>query len=133
MPWDVNVPTDNESAATILIVDDEPSVRQIISRWLAAVHRPSAQAENADAAWQYLQQHDVHVVTLDISMPGRSGADLLPQIKQHYPDTEVIMLTAHDDTSLVINTLTQGAFGYLIKPMLPEGNRSRPGFVCSEN
>ena len=42
------------------------------------------------------------MVTLDVSMPGRSGADLLPAIKRHYPDTQVIMLTAHDETALAI-------------------------------
>ena len=45
------------------------------------------------------------------------GADLLPQIKQQYPDTEVIMLTAHDETKLAIQMLTQGAFGFLVKPV----------------
>ena len=60
------------------------------------------------------------LVTLDISMPGRSGADLLPQIKGSFPDTEVIMLTALGETRLAIEMLTQGAYGYLIKPAEPE-------------
>ena len=71
MPDKVNLPMDNASAAAILVVDDEAYVRQVISRWLTEVGLPSAQAESADAAWAYLQQHDVHIVTLDVSMPGR--------------------------------------------------------------
>ncbi len=49
-----------------------------------------------------MQQNDVQLVTLDISMPGRSGADLLPEIKRQFPDTEVIMLTALGETNLAI-------------------------------
>lgn len=109
--------TDNASAATILVVDDEPYVRTIISRWLTEAGYCCAQAENADAAWKHLQQHDVQLVTLDISMPGRSGADLLPEIKQQCPDTEVIMLTALGETNLAIEMFTRGAYGYLIKPV----------------
>ncbi len=117
MPSGVIAPAGQASAAAILVVDDEPYVRKVIARWLTEAGLPSAQADNAEAAWGYLQQHDVPVVTLDVSMPGRSGADLLPQIKQQYPDTEVIMLTAHDETKLAIQMLTQGAFGFLVKPV----------------
>ena len=120
MSSEMSKATDNASAATILVVDDEPYMRTIISRWLTEAGYRCAQAENADAAWKHLQQHDIHIVTLDISMPGRSGADLLPQIKQHYPDTEVIMLTALGEANLAISMLTHGAYGYLIKPVEPE-------------
>jgi putative two-component system response regulator len=109
--------TGNASAAAILVVDDESYVRTIISRWLTEAGYCCAQAENADAALKHLQQHDVQLVTLDIAMPGRSGADLLPEIKQRYPDTEVIMLTALGETNLAIQMFTRGAYSYLIKPV----------------
>ena len=59
----------------------------------------------------------MQLVTLDISMPGRSGADLLPEIKRRFPDTEVIMLTALGETKLAIEMFARGAYGYLIKPV----------------
>ncbi len=117
VPGGATAPTENAAAAAVLVVDDEPYVRKVIGRWLTEAGLSWAQAENAEAAWAYLQQHDVQVVTLDVSMPGRSGAELLPQIKQHSPDTQVIMLTAHDETALAIRMLTQGAFGFLVKPV----------------
>jgi putative two-component system response regulator len=109
--------TENASAATILIVDDEPYVRTVISRWLTKIGFCCVQAENADVALKQLQQYDVQLVTLDISMPGRSGADLLPEIKQRCPDTEVIMLTALGETNLAVEMFERGAYGYLIKPV----------------
>ncbi len=117
MPGGATATTDSAPAAAVLVVDDEPYVRKVIGRWLTEAGFSWAQAENAEAAWGYLQQHEVSVVTLDVSMPGRSGADLLPRIKQRSPDTQVIMLTAHDETGLAIRMLTQGAFGYLVKPV----------------
>jgi DNA-binding NtrC family response regulator len=109
--------TDRASDATVLVVDDEPYVRKVILRWLTEMGYLSAQAENADVALEYLREHDVQVVTLDISMPRRSGAELLPEIKRRWPDTEVVMLTALDETGLVTKMLAQGACGYLIKPV----------------
>ena len=106
--------------ANILVVDDEQYMRAIISRWLSEAGYTCAEAAGADAAWDYLQQHDVQLVTLDVSMPGRSGADLLPQIKERFPDTEVLMLTALGQAELAIQMLTNGAYGYLIKPVEPE-------------
>jgi putative two-component system response regulator len=107
-------------AARILVVDDEPHLRTIISRWLTEAGYSCAQAGDADAAWEYLERLGAELVTLDISMPGRSGADLLEQIKLRSPDTEVIMLTALGHTHLAVETLTRGAYGYLIKPVEPE-------------
>ena len=66
--------------ATVLVIDDESSVRDLITRWLTADGHACAQAATAQAAWEYLQAHEVHLVTLDIRMPGDSGIDLLHQI-----------------------------------------------------
>ena len=56
-------------------------------------------------------------MTLDIRLPGRSGADLLPDVKAAFPDTAVIMLTGNDETRTAVATLAQGASGYLLKPV----------------
>ena len=71
----------------------------------------------AAAAWAHLQEHPVDLATLDITMPGGSGLDLLDQIRQTLPDTAAIMLTAEGDTAKAIRALTAGAYGYLIKPV----------------
>jgi putative two-component system response regulator len=117
---ELNKSVNEASAAKILVVDDEPYMQTVLSRWLTEAGYLCDCAGNADAALEYLQQHEVHVMTLDISMPRRSGADLLPQIKRQFPETEVIMLSALGETQLAIDTLTNGAYGYLIKPVESE-------------
>ena len=87
-----------------------------MSRWLAQEHCQAAHAASAPAAWEYLQGHEVHLVVLDVTMPGGLGTDLLRQITASFPDTAVIMMTGSDDTQLAIEALTHGACAYLLKP-----------------
>jgi putative two-component system response regulator len=99
------------------VVDDERIVRDLLSRWLRDEGYLCMTASSAAAAWTHLQQYAVDVVTLDITMPGGSGLDLLDQIRQSLPDIAVIMLTAEGDTAKAIRALSAGAHGYLIKPV----------------
>ena len=101
----------------LLVVDDEPVVRDLLSRWLRDAGYSCTTASSAAAAWAHLQEHHVDLATLDITMPGGSGLDLLDQIRKSQPDTAAIMLTAEGDTAKAIRALTAGAYGYLIKPI----------------
>ena len=103
--------------AQLLIVDDEPLVRDLLSRWLRDEGYACATAESSASAWNYLHAHPVDLLTLDITMPGGSGLDLLERIKQELPDTAVLMLSALGDAANAIRALTAGACGYLIKPV----------------
>ena len=106
-----------KSSLQLLVVDDEPFVRDLLARWLRGAGYSCATADSPAAALAHLQEHCVDMVTLDISMPGGSGLDLLDKIKQSRPDTAAIMLTAEGDTPKAIRALTAGAYGYLIKPV----------------
>ena len=117
MPNDSNNRLIEHAPARVLVVDDESSVRDLVARWLTGEGHACAQAANADAAWEYLQENDVHLVTLDLRMPGRSGILLLHEIKETYPDTAVIVMTAVGETNTAIDMLTHGAWAYLIKPV----------------
>jgi putative two-component system response regulator len=109
--------------ATILVVDDECSVREVVARLLAADGYRPAQAASAQAAWQCLHVHPVHLITLDVRMPGVSGIELLPQIAEEFPDTPVIMMTGVEETHTAIEALTHGACAYLAKPVTREALR----------
>lgn len=100
----------------ILIVDDEPYIREILSRWLVDEGYECEQASNADAALEVLGRGDLELMISDIRMPGRSGLELLDDARARFPDLAVIMLTAVDDRQTAIQTLEAGAFGYVIKP-----------------
>jgi putative two-component system response regulator len=101
----------------LLIVDDQQPIRESLVGWLTRAGYCCAQAESAEAAWRFFQSNEVALVTCDLHMPGRSGFDLLLQIRQHFPDTAVLMVTGSVDTKTAIQTLTSGAFGYIVKPV----------------
>ncbi len=100
----------------ILIVDDEEIIRKLLHQKLSSEGYHCAEASTADQALDKLRSNAVELVLLDIKMPGKSGVELLPEIKASYPDTAVIMATAISDTSTAIQCMKQGAYDYLTKP-----------------
>lgn len=107
-------------AASILVVDDNPTDRGSIVRCLNQAGYSCLEVDCAEDAWELLGRLTFPLVTLDVSLPGRTGIDLLPEIKAAYEDTEVLMITAHELAKSAITALTLGASGYLIKPIVTE-------------
>lgn len=100
----------------ILIVDDEPAARKLITRILS---KEGYQCEEADSAAQVLDRlrsNKTELVILDIRMPGKSGIELLPEIKASHPDTAVIMVTAVVETPSAVQCMKLGAEDYICKP-----------------
>lgn len=102
--------------ARILVVDDEPGIGELLSRWLANEGYGCAVAENGEMAVTLLEKDRFDLVVSDIMMPGMSGMDLLTVIKSLFADVAVIMVTAVDDRKTAIMALDLGAYGYVIKP-----------------
>lgn len=106
----------SEKQATILIVDDEEMVRRLLHQKLSSEGYRCEEAGGADQALDELRSNAVELVILDIKMPGKSGTELLPEIKASYPDTAVIMATAITDTRTAIQCMKEGAYDYITKP-----------------
>lgn len=104
-------------AENILIVDDEPNIRTILSRHLTRKGYPCTTAEGSQHALDVLGKTPHALVITDIRMPGRDGVWLLQALKANWPDTAVVMITALDDSQIAINSLKEGAYDYLIKPL----------------
>ncbi len=104
----------------ILIVDDEPRVREVIRRILTRAGFSCSVAASSDEAWGCLQLGNVDLVTLDVDMPGLSGLELLEKIHEQFSDVSVIMLTAIGGADTAIRALNHGACGFLTKPVQQE-------------
>jgi DNA-binding NarL/FixJ family response regulator len=101
----------------ILIVDDHPVVRQGLRRALeAADDRPAcAEAGDAEGCLERLQAEAFDVVVLDVSLPGRSGVELLKQIHRQWPKLPVLILTMYPEEQYAVRVLKAGAAGFLNK------------------
>ena len=110
---------------TVLIVDDEAVIRKLLRQKLSKEGYGCQEADTAEEALNRLGASPIDLVILDIMMPGKSGIEVLPEIKASYPDTVVIMATAVNDINVAIQCLNQGADDYLCKPFnLEEVNLS---------
>ncbi|HEV7999397.1 MAG TPA: HD domain-containing phosphohydrolase [Planctomycetaceae bacterium] len=104
------------SQATILIVDDEAPIRNLLATWLTGRKYRCVRADSAATARRCLETESIDLITADINMPGGSGIDLLRHVMASQPDLPVLMLTGNRDTESAISALNAGAFGYLLKP-----------------
>lgn len=105
-----------DNPAEILIVDDEPIIREILTRKLRDSGYSPIPAENAFEALNTMRDHPCPLVLSDIMMPGMDGIALLKALRTAYPDTAVVMITAVSNVSIAIEALREGAYDYLIKP-----------------
>src|ERR1700690_882933 len=99
----------------ILIVDDEPQLRQLLKTILEPDFN-IAEAENGAALQKCLLQDPADVILLDLKLPDANGLDLLPIIKKAWPDTEVIVLTGEATFEAAVQATKRGAFHFINKP-----------------
>lgn len=102
---------------TILIVDDEKDVCEMLERYLKSKGYETNSANDGREALEKVKTFKPQVVLLDIRMPNMSGIECLKNIKRDYPDTEVIMATAIKDMEPAISCMKEGAYGYQTKPI----------------
>ena len=107
----------NETSDKILIVDDEPSIRTVLSRWPEKEGYECRMAADVDEACTILEEESFSLIILDLMMPGQSGEVLLRTVTEQYPDIAVVMATGIDSRDTVLELLRLGAFGYVIKPL----------------
>jgi putative two-component system response regulator len=106
----------NTTHGKIMVVDDEASVRKGINRALTFAGYECMEVEDPLTALDQLRGGGPDLVILDVMMPGKSGCELLPEIKSLYPQVAVIMSTAVVDPKVIIECIRSGAQDYIIKP-----------------
>ena len=105
----------------VFIADDHAIVREGLKQILAETRDiiVAGEAENGLEAVKLFRKSDCQVMLLDMSMPDRSGIDVLKQIKKEKPDLAVLMLSMHREDQYAIRSLKAGASGYLTKQSAP--------------
>ncbi len=101
---------------SILVVDDEPHVVDILAKHLRIEGYAASTAENAREALEKIRQEEYSLLLSDIRMPGMSGLELLKEARAIAPDMAVVMVTAVLDREAAVEALKSGAYDYLVKP-----------------
>jgi len=100
---------------TILIVDDEPDLREVLEEYFVGAGYTALIAESAAKARTVAAQNSVDVALLDIAMPELNGVEATQQMHDAYPSTQVLILSMHSTTEHIFRALQAGARGYLLK------------------
>ena len=104
----------------ILIVDDDALPRAIMGDALRSRRYGIFEAVDAVEAEAVLRREDITVVLLDVVLPGQSGIEFLPRVREISPSTLTVLVTAHPSIEVAIQALRLGAFDFLKKPFEPE-------------
>ncbi len=99
----------------VLIIDDEEKLRSLLARIISLEGFEVFQAGDCKGALKKLEHNDIDVVLCDVKLPDGNGVDLSKQIKEKYPITETILLTAYGNIPDGVQAIKNGAFDYITK------------------
>jgi DNA-binding NtrC family response regulator len=101
----------------LLIIDDEPAIRQVVAAHLRKAGYSVEQAVDGESAMERLSRGDIDIALCDIKLPGLSGIDVLREARAANIDTAFIMMTAFASVDTAIEAIKAGASDYMIKPL----------------
>jgi two-component system, NtrC family, response regulator AtoC len=107
----------NQVEQSILVVDDESAMRLLLTTILEEEGYQVTPAQNGKEAWELLQKRKFDLVLSDYRMPHMDGMELLRQIREHNPETPLVMLTAYGTVEDAVQAMKMGAADYLNKPL----------------
>lgn len=100
----------------ILVVDDEPQICELLTRWLTVLDHRVKGVLSATSALEAMLAEPADILFCDVKMPGRSGLWLVERVRARWPDTAVIMASGVDDLQTVEKSRALGAVDYITKP-----------------
>ena len=101
----------------VLIVDNDSEFRRSLRKILQKAGYTVNSASSASQASQTLSKHAYPLILLDLNMPGKSGLELLHEVKEKSPESKVIMITADGSVDNYSEAMNDGAFAFLLKPI----------------
>ena len=105
------------SAPSLLLVDDDAPLRERLARALRERGYEVRTAGSTDEALVLAREESPELAVIDLRMPGRSGLELLKELRQHDPGTQVLVLTGYGSIGTAVEATKLGAVGYLQKPV----------------
>ncbi len=106
--------------ANVLIVDDEPLVRQTLSEWMRRMNFHVFEAEGGRQAMERIRRDEPDIVISDVVMPGMDGIQLLKEARAIKADVSFLMISGYPSHSTAVDLMNHGASDYLPKPFTPE-------------
>ncbi len=113
-----------ETTPKIIVVDDEKSICSNVEKILKKNHYEIVYATTADEALEKMAVESFSLLISDIVMPGKNGLELLKLVKQQWPLTKAVMMTAYASTDTAVKAIRMGALDYIPKPFTPDELRS---------
>ncbi len=111
----------NEMTSRLLVVEDDPSLREALQDTLSLADYESIAAPNVETALELLAKHnDIAMIVSDVNMGKLSGHDLLRQVKTDYAHIPVLLITAYASIRDSVDAIRNGAIDYLVKPFEPK-------------
>ena len=105
---------------SVLIVDDEPIMRESLRDWLSTSGYDVNVAADGEQALRMLKKHDYGVAVIDLRLPGKNGINVLKTARKRNPALKGIIITAYPSIETTTKALRQGAIDYITKPFEPE-------------
>ena len=105
-----------QSSGPVLVVDDDPAVGKVLGALLTQAEIENRFVSSAAQALQALQERPFDVLVTDLRMPGMDGLELLRRVNAAWPETAVVMLTAHGTVPMAVEAMKAGAADFVLKP-----------------
>jgi DNA-binding NtrC family response regulator len=105
---------------SILVVDDDPDIREVLADRLESLGYRVVTAANGMEGLEALERENPRLVLLDIEMPGMNGLEMLGEIRKREQDTPVIMITAYGTIERAVEAMKEGAYDFIPKPFEPD-------------
>jgi DNA-binding NtrC family response regulator len=106
--------------ATVLILDDEPVIREVLGAVLAKAGHVTREAATAAEGLQRLEKEPIDLLLLDLMLPDRPGLEVLVDVRARHPEIPVVVVTAYSSVESAIAAMREGAFHYIPKPFRNE-------------
>jgi len=103
--------------ARVLLIDDNDVTRSLLRGMLRGEdYEVVGEARNAEQGLEMAQRVEPDIICLDIEMPGKSGIEILPDLREALPKARILMVTGHAEREMVQTAAEAGACGYIVKP-----------------